>query len=164
MNFFYSIIFILIFAIGLNAQSFSTNFNVNLNNNDTKSIVELWQSYLKTNSKDFWVERGTKNLANFNVLDMEGILNPSLMNWGFDNRILSINRISENKYLIKSLFEKENKDVFAITNVVAVSYTHLDVYKRQDRILNDFELGLLVQPNEENLKDYYCLLYTSRCV
>jgi RNAse (barnase) inhibitor barstar len=120
MNFFYSIIFILIFAIGLNAQSFSTNFNVNLNNNDTKSIVELWQSYLKTNSKDFWVERGTKNLANFNVLDMEGILNPSLMNWGFDNRILSINRISENKYLIKSLFEKENKDVFAITNVVAI--------------------------------------------
>ena len=103
MNFFYSIIFILIFAIGLNAQSFSTNFNVNLNNNDTKSIVELWQSYLKTNSKDFWVERGTKNLANFNVLDMEGILNPSLMKWGFDNRILSINRISENKYLIKSL-------------------------------------------------------------
>ncbi|MEC5395994.1 hypothetical protein [Bergeyella sp. RCAD1439] len=120
MKFIYAIIFILIFAIGLNAQTFSTNFNVNLNNNDTKSIVELWQSYLKCDSKDFWLESETKNLANFNTLDMEGIINPSLMKWGFNNRILSINPISENKYLIKSLFEHENKDIFAITNVVAI--------------------------------------------
>ena len=35
--------------------------------------------------------------------------------------------------------------------------TSIDQYKSMyyDRILNDFELGLLVQPNEENLKDYY---------
>ena len=111
---------ILLFSNWFSSQTFTTNFNVNLNNSDTKSIVELWQSYLKSDSKEFWVESETKNLANFNVLDMEGILNPSLMNWGFDNRILSIIRISENKYLIKSLFEQENKDVFAITNVFAI--------------------------------------------
>lgn len=35
--------------------------------------------------------------------------------------------------------------------------TSIDQYKSMyyDRILNDFELGLLVKPNEENLKDYY---------
>ena len=41
------------------------------------------------------------------------------MNWGFNNRVLSINLISENKYLIKSLFNTENGEIFAITNVVA---------------------------------------------
>ena len=35
--------------------------------------------------------------------------------------------------------------------------TSIDQYKSMyyDRILNDFELGLLVRPNDENLKDYY---------
>ena len=33
------------------------------------------------------------------------------MNWGFNNRILSINAVSDNKYLIKSIFESENKEV-----------------------------------------------------
>ncbi len=105
--------------VKINAQNYSTNFNVNLENSDIKNIASIWQSYLKTNSKEFWLENEVKNYQNFNILDMSGILNPSLMNWGFNNRILSINAVSDNKYLIKSIFESENKEVFAITNVIA---------------------------------------------
>ena len=69
--------------------------------------------------------------------------------------------------------------------VIAVSYTHLDVYKRQavDKVLivcdrgaldnkaymNDLEFAEAIQfigSNEVELRDNYdaCLLYTSRCV
>lgn len=104
----------------LTAQNYTSNFNVSLDNPNIKSIADVWQSYLKTNSKRFWVENEVNNYQNFNFLDMPGILNPSLMNWSFNNRILSINAVADNKYLIKSIFETENDEVFAITNVIAV--------------------------------------------
>lgn len=107
------------FIFQANAQTYSTNFNVNLENAEVSKINETWKAYLKTNSKEYWDPSETKNLKNFNILDMSGIINPSLMNWNFDNRVLSINPISENKYLIKSLFETKNREVFAITNVIA---------------------------------------------
>jgi hypothetical protein len=109
----------LLFLIKIQSQTYSVNFNVDVKNKDVKSIVDLWQNYLKTNSKSDWDNNEVKDLKNFNILDMEGVINPSLMNWHFNNRILSINPISENKYLIKSIFETDSRDVFAITNVLA---------------------------------------------
>ena len=58
---------------------------------------------------------------------------------------------------------------------IPVSYTHLDVYKRQDRRgchKTDAEVDELERLKRENLrlkrqleeKDMVCLLYTSRCV
>lgn len=117
----FKLFLILLFSIyRLTAQNYSSNFNVSLDNPNIKSIADVWQSYLKTNSKQFWVENEVNNYQNFNFLDMPGIINPSLMNWSFNNRILSINAVADNKYLIKSIFETENKEVFAITNVIAV--------------------------------------------
>ncbi|MFC7348209.1 hypothetical protein ACFQO9_15940 [Chryseobacterium zhengzhouense] len=110
------LIFITTYA---SSQTYTTNFNVNTNNKDIKSIVDIWQSYLKTNSKEYWNTAETKDLKNFNILNIEGVINPSLMNWNFSNLILSVNLFSEDSYLIKSIFEGENKSVFAITNVLA---------------------------------------------
>ena len=59
--------------VKINAQNYSTNFNVNLENSDIKNIASIWQSYLKTNSKEFWLENEVKNYQNFNILDMSGI-------------------------------------------------------------------------------------------
>lgn len=101
------------------SQTYSTNFNVDLQQNDVKNIVELWQNYLKTNSRESWSFEETKNLKNFNILDMPSVINPSLMNWNFSNHILSINSVSKDFFIIKSIFEGENKSVFAITNVLA---------------------------------------------
>ena len=42
----------------------------NLENSDIKNIASIWQSYLKTNSKEFWLENEVKNYQNFNILDM----------------------------------------------------------------------------------------------
>lgn len=115
------IIFLIFFLSNqIYSQEYKTNFNINLENIEIKSIVDLWQNYLKTNSKNFWNNEEVKDLINYNVLDMSGILNPSIMNWNFKNSILSINKIDEKKYLIKSIFETDNNDVFAITNVIAV--------------------------------------------
>ena len=49
----------------------------------------------------------------------------------------------------------------------SVSYTHLDVYKRQDNIVipTDKENGIMKKiSNQYGFKTYTCLLYTSRCV
>lgn len=101
------------------SQTYSSNFNVDIENKDVKNIVDIWQSYLNTNSREYWNYAETKDLKNFNILDIEGVINPSLMNWNFSNHILSINSVSENSYLIKSIFEGENKSVFAVANVLA---------------------------------------------
>ncbi|WP_404986648.1 hypothetical protein ACI513_06330 [Chryseobacterium sp. M5] len=115
-----NILFFLIYTTSyFNSQTYTTNFNVNIENKDVKTIVDLWQSYLKTNSKEYWNIAETKDLKNFNILNIEGVINPSLMNWNFSNHILSVNPLSEDSYLIKSIFEGENKSVFAIANVLA---------------------------------------------
>ena len=44
----------------------------------------------------------------------------------------------------------------------AVSYTHLDVYKRQDKI--SVETQNYLANREKLIEAYSCLLYTSRCV
>lgn len=114
---------VFVFNQNLFAQSYTVNFSVNINNPTQKEIVDLWQNYLKTNDKKYWLEEEVKNYQNFNFTDMPGILNPSLMKWGFDNKILSITKISNDKFLIKSLFsiQDENKiqQVFVIANVIA---------------------------------------------
>lgn len=118
MKFNYLIFLFFVFT-KINAQNYSTNFNVDINDKEIEHIVKIWHNYLKTNSKEYWDEGEIKHLNNFNILDMPGILNPSIMNWNFNNRIISLNKISEEKYLIKSIFYTDENDVFAITNSIA---------------------------------------------
>ena len=56
-------------------------------------------------------------------------------------------------------------------NMMTVSYTHLDVYKRQaddglDKYRKEYNKMLLDKATGANsiVQDKYCLLYTSRCV
>ena len=55
-----------------------------------------------------------------------------------------------------------------ISNLDTVSYTHLDVYKRQEQSLRDMieqRIGIRVLlENDTRARCYACLLYTSRCV
>ena len=57
-----------------------------------------------------------------------------------------------------------------LRTVCAVSYTHLDVYKRQDKMLINEEINNITPViciNKTDIKkreDIDCLLYTSRCV
>ena len=65
---------------------------------------------------------------------------------------------------------------FDYAGIIAVSYTHLDVYKRQDYRyrkmgMDEHETNLFGQKNEKDTRRavslgfmYTCLLYTSRCV
>ena len=51
----------------------------------------------------------------------------------------------------------------------AVSYTHLDVYKRQDQLPPGMRESLYFKDDDERLSFLFgnyitCLLYTSRCV
>ena len=78
----------------------------------------------------------------------------------------------------KNYFENIRKynSSFAMVSLEAVSYTHLDVYKRQDynqasirqqsddflNKFNDFKFTLLTAFLEPRI--FSCLLYTSRCV
>lgn len=121
LNLMKKIIFWILISAGIhyNAQTYTANFNIDTDNKDVRNIVEVWQSYLKTNSKEYWNTVETQNLKNFNILNIEGVINPSLMNWNFSNHILSINPVSEDTFIIKSIFEGENKSVFAIANVLA---------------------------------------------
>ena len=82
---------------------------------------------------------------------------------------------------------------FSLSSAVSVSYTHLDVYKRQEvsvprdrkgefepqvlkknqtsisqdieeKILSMYAKGMTTGDIEAHIQDIYCLLYTSRCV
>ena len=57
------------------------------------------------------------------------------------------------------LLGEENHDI----TVMAVSYTHLDVYKRQRLGTAAMTIGA-ARPALEIATSYTCLLYTSRCV
>lgn len=131
MKFNYFIFLFFVFT-KINAQNYSTNFNVNIDDKEIEHIVKIWHNYLKTNSKEYWDEGEIKHLNNFNIFDMLGILNPSIMNWNFNNRIISLNKISEEKYLIKSIFYTDENDVFAITNSIAEKKN--DQYKLKNYI------------------------------
>lgn len=102
----------------MNAQEYSVNFNVNVKDTDIKEATGVWQAYLQSNSKKYWKEDEVKTLENFNIQNMSGMLNPSLMEWRLNNRILSVSRIADTKYLLKSVFLNNNLEIFALTNVI----------------------------------------------
>ena len=67
------------------------------------------------------------------------------------------------------ILDQKKKEAFRGTRIAPVSYTHLDVYKRQviHRIGSGNERREKVKKMLERVglqPDYYCLLYTSRCV
>ncbi|OTP13285.1 hypothetical protein A5830_002545, partial [Enterococcus faecalis] len=56
------------------------------------------------------------------------------------------------------------KVIVIIHKLDAVSYTHLDVYKRQLQIQNLERLIVVILMSYYLIKLQICLLYTSRCV
>ena len=82
--------------------------------------------------------------------------------------------IADSKFVGLKNFEFlfKTKDAWTITRNTSVSYTHLDVYKRQDtgwfpQATWDFLAGRhldLVSLDCTHLRYSDCLLYTSRCV
>lgn len=122
MNFNQKLLFIVIslfLSNFLGAQQYTVNFNVDVNNNsDIEEITNVWHNYLRSNSKQYWKQDEVKALENFNIQNMPGILNPPLLNWKLNNRILSVVNISNNKYILKSAFFNNDLEIFALTNVV----------------------------------------------
>lgn len=122
MNFNQKLLFIVIslfLSNFLGAQQYTVNFNVDVNNNsDIEEITNVWHNYLRSNSKEYWKQEEVKALENFNIQNMPGILNPPLLNWKLNNRILSVVNISNNKYILKSAFFNNDLEIFALTNVV----------------------------------------------
>lgn len=102
----------------VSAQQYTVNFNVDVNNKSINEITDVWHNYLRSNSKEYWKHDEVKDLSNFNIQNMPGILNPSLLNWKLNNRILSVINISNNKYILKSAFFNNDLEIFALTNVV----------------------------------------------
>ncbi|WLD23131.1 hypothetical protein NU10_10480 [Flavobacterium dauae] len=82
----------------ISAQQYTINFNVDTTNNEIKEITDIWHNYLRSNSKEYWKQGEVNTLKNFNIQNMPGILNPPLLNWKLNNRILSVSNISDNKY------------------------------------------------------------------
>ena len=107
----------LLIPLRIFSQELSLNFNINKDDPELAPIVELWQSYLRTNDRSYWMESEVKDLSNPNIQDMGGILNPSLMEYGLNNKILSIRKYQDG-YKIRSMF-LINDQVFAITEVLA---------------------------------------------
>lgn len=108
----------LLFLNFINAQEYTINFNVRIDDSEIKEAADIWHDYLRSNSKEYWKLEETRVLENFNVQNMPGILNPPLLDWKLNNRILNIYNISENKYILKSAYYNNDIQIFAITNVV----------------------------------------------
>ncbi|SEH82100.1 hypothetical protein SAMN02927937_01613 [Paenimyroides aquimaris] len=113
----------------ISAQEYTINFNVNINEDEIKDIASIWHDYLRSNSKEHWKKEEVKALENFNVQNMPSILNPPLLDWKLNNRILSISNISDNKYILKSAFFNNDLEIFAVTNVIV------------EKINNEFNLS-----------------------
>ena len=117
MKRFLSLICLCIYVVTY-SQTYTTNFNVDTSNSEIEKISSLWHTYLKTPSKKFWKTEEVASLNNFNIQNMPSILNPPLLDWKLNNRILSISDLSENKYLLKSAFYNNDLELFAITNIL----------------------------------------------
>ena len=96
----------------VNAQEYTINFNVDTANNEIKKVTDIWHNYLRSNSKEYWKYDEVKKLENFNIQNMPSILNPPLLNWKLNNRILSVSNLSDTKYLLKSVFYNNDLEVF----------------------------------------------------
>ena len=83
--------------------------------------------------------------------------------------------IDESKDGYPELEERKDFILTVLTQEEAVSYTHLDVYKRQEYHIDGFRFDLMGVLDIETLNearkallkinpDIICLLYTSRCV
>ncbi|MFD2600358.1 hypothetical protein ACFSQ3_15495 [Sphingobacterium corticis] len=99
-------------------QKFTTNFNIDLKNEEMKSIVKLWQTYLTDHSDEHWVDSERERLNQVNILDVPGIINPSLIKYGLNNHLTSISKLDDD-YLIRSTFQLADGNVFASTYVLA---------------------------------------------
>ena len=113
-------IFIIITIIGFQvakAQEYSVNFNVQTDT-ETKEIIALWQDYLKSNDRKHWNQNEVKDFKNVNFQNMPSLLNPPLLDWKLNNRVLSITPLSKQVYLLKSIFFNNENQIFATTNII----------------------------------------------
>lgn len=91
---------------------------------EKNKIFKLWKNYLQSNPDELnnnpnWSESDKLKYKSYDLLKSEGFLSPSLYYFQLSNKILSISKTEED-YIIKStFFDKNNFDIYAITNVVA---------------------------------------------
>lgn len=108
-------------------RKISTNaFDVNNNvDKDKLEIFKLWNSYLKSRpdsiyDNPYWNSAEKKTYYNYDLLESEGFINPSLHAFNYDNKVLEI-RNEGDYYVIRSMFYTTwNDDLFilAITNYI----------------------------------------------
>ena len=96
--------------------------------------------------------------------------------WSLKEQQLSLIHISPTAFLDRDavLLQEPVREIFKARCIVPVSYTHLDVYKRQEYLCvkNGDEQGFTADEfktaQTEGWEKQYqykvCLLYTSRCV
>lgn len=93
-------------------------------NSDQKKIYNLWTSYLEA-----WNVQDKQKLCSLwknecDLLSSEGFFNPSLYELGFENQVLKIEKIDEEKFKISSIFywvdENYHFKPMAIVNVIAI--------------------------------------------
>ncbi|MDO5635805.1 MAG: hypothetical protein Q4G18_00955 [Myroides sp.] len=141
MKRFLSLICLCIYVVTY-SQTYTTNFNVDTSNSEIEKISSLWHTYLKTPSKKFWKTEEVASLNNFNIQNMPSILNPPLLDWKLNNRILSISNLSDTKYLLKSAFFNNDLEIFALTNVVV------------EKIENEYKISNYIYHHTDEWKTY----------
>ena len=120
------ILMLLIFSINNVASQIKiTNSDYEISfNSDQKKIYNLWTSYLEV-----WNVQDKQKLCSFwknecDLLSSEGFFNPSLYELGFENQVLKIEKIEEEKFKISSIFywvdENYHFKPMAIVNVIAI--------------------------------------------
>ena len=126
----YTLLIVIFFLnLSIDAQNVSANIGLDTLSTDKNQIINLWNNYLKSNPDELtnnpnWLESDKLKYKSYDLLKSEGFLSPSLYYFQLDNKILSISK-SDDDYIIKSMFfNKENMDIYAITNVVATKFNN----------------------------------------
>jgi len=123
-SFFFILLFILTSNFSIKAQEISTNIGLDTLSLEKNQIIELWTNYIKSNPNEInnnpnWFPTDKLRYKSYDLLKSEGFLSPSLYYFQLNNKIISISKTEED-YIIKSVFfDKDNFDIYAITNVVA---------------------------------------------
>jgi hypothetical protein len=140
---YFTILFVLTNSLSLAAQEISTNIGLDTLSSERNKIIKLWSNYLQSNPDEInnnpnWLNSDKEKYRSYDLLKSEGFLSPSLYYFQLNNKILSIAKL-DNDYIIKSAFyDKENFDIYAITNVVATKINdHFYLTNYQPKLTKD---------------------------
>lgn len=143
---YFTILFVLTNSLSLAAQEISTNIGLDTLSSERNKIIKLWSNYLQSNPDEInnnpnWLNSDKEKYRSYDLLKSEGFLSPSLYYFQLNNKILSITKL-DNDYIIKSAFyDKENFDIYAITNVVATKINdHFYLTNYQPKLTKDWKI------------------------